>query len=53
MLWAGHVTRVGRNKSTKNLEKLRGLAQFVYLGIGGGIHLNSVNALGLMRLWVP
>jgi len=52
-MWAGHVTCVGRNKSTQNLEKLQGQAHFVYLGVGGRIILNPVNALGLVRLWVP
>jgi hypothetical protein len=52
-VWAGHVTRGGHNKSTQNLGKLQGWAHFVYLGFGGRIILNHVNALGLVRLWVP
>jgi len=53
MLWAGHVTRVGRNKFTQNLEKLQGWAHLVYLGVGGRIILNPMIALGLVILWVP
>lgn len=53
MLWAGHVTRVGRNKFTQNLEKLQGWAHLVYLGFGGRIILNPMIALGLVILWVP
>ena len=53
MLWAGHVARMGRNKSTQNVEHLQGWAHFVYLVVGGRIILNPSNALGLVRLWFP
>jgi hypothetical protein len=40
-------------KSTENLEKLQGLAHFGYLGVAGRIMLIPMNALDLVRLWVP